>query len=107
MRRLSSAKGRLDLLGYYPGPVSLDGVRIRVWPWLFRLPGFRGYVGYAFWRTIVVARHDHDLLTHELCHIWQVQQAGRLRTTWAYLRHAYLDNPYEQEARRAVRETAP
>ena len=50
--------------------------------------------------------HDfsEDLLTHELCHIWQGQhRRWHLLWTWATTR--YARNPYELEARRAVAET--
>jgi hypothetical protein len=77
-----------------------------IWPWLFRIPGFRRYVGYAFWRTIAMRDQgfSEDLLTHELCHIWQGQhRRWHLLWTWATTR--YARNPYELEARRAVDET--
>ena len=38
---LARARARLDRLAYYPRPVRMDRVRIRIAPWLFRLPGFR------------------------------------------------------------------
>ena len=45
-----------------------------------------------------------DLLTHELCHIWQGQQRRwHVLRAWATTR--YASNPYELEARRAVAET--
>ncbi len=74
-RSLARAKARLDTLDYYPEPVRIDRVRIRVAPWFFRIPGFRRYHGYAFWRTILLrsAGASDDLVTHELCHIWQGQ----------------------------------
>ena len=73
---VARAKTRLDTLDYYPAPVRVDRVRIRAAPWFFRIPGFRRYHGYAFWRTILVRDADpsDDLVTHELCHIWQGQQ---------------------------------
>ena len=106
--RLLAAKARLDTLDYYyPEPVRLEGVRVLVWPWFFRwfFPQFDGLAWTA--RTIILRDLDHseDLLAHELCHVWQTQSDGWLRTTWAYLRYDYLDNPYEAEARRAVRDT--
>ena len=42
-----------------------------------------------------------DLLTHELCHIWQAQHHP-WDTTWKYVTTRYLENPYELEARAAV-----
>jgi hypothetical protein len=103
---LARAKARLDRLDWYPGPVRIERVRVVVAPWFFRIPGFRRYSGYALWRTILVRRVDvsDDLLTHELCHIWQGQQ----RPWHSMLKHlttGYRRNPYELEARRAVAET--
>ena len=43
LARRSRAKARLDTLDYYPEPVDLSRVRIRVAPWFFRIPGFRRY----------------------------------------------------------------
>ena len=103
---LARAKSRLDTLDYYPEPVRIDRVRIHVAPWFFRIPGFRRYRGYAFWRTILVrsAAASDDLVTHELCHVWQ----GQHRALDSMLKHLitrYKSNPYEIEARRAVAET--
>ena len=81
-----------------------------VWvaPWFFRLPKLRRYDGYALKRTILlrrpVAETPEDLITHELCHIWQQQhQRWRVLKTWATT--PYEQNPYELEARRAVAAT--
>jgi len=103
---VARAKARLDTLDYYPEPVRVDRIRIRVAPWFFRIPGFRRYHGYAFWRTILVksAEPSDDLITHELCHIWQGQHRA-LHTAWKHLTTRYRENPYEIEARRAVAET--
>jgi hypothetical protein len=103
---LERAKARLDRLDLYPEPVRIDRVRVRVAPWFFRVPGFRRFTGFALWRTILLKHADasDDLLTHELCHIWQVQHHP-WDTTLKYLTKRYLENPYEQEARRAVAET--
>ena len=103
---LSRAKARLDTLGYYSEPVRVDRVRIRVAPWFFRIPGFRRYRGYAFWRTILLKgpSPSDDLVTHELCHIWQGQHRP-WRMALTYLTTRYERNPYEREARWAVHET--
>ncbi|MGL6280248.1 MAG: hypothetical protein ACRC50_11920 [Gaiella sp.] len=45
--RLAQAKARLDRLGFYPTPVRIDGVRIVVAPWFFRLPYVRRFDGYT------------------------------------------------------------
>jgi hypothetical protein len=103
---LGRAKTRLDRLDYYPRPVRLEGVRVVVAPWLFRLPHLRRYTAYALWRTILVSRADvsDDLLTHELCHVWQGQNRP-LHMSFVHLTTRYRSNPYELEARRAVIET--
>jgi hypothetical protein len=105
---LERAKARLDTLDWYPEPVRIDRVRVCVAPWFFRIPGFRRYHGYAFWRTILL-KHEgasDDLITHELCHIWQ-RQRRPLHMTWKHLTTRYRSNPYELQARRAVIETQP
>jgi hypothetical protein len=105
---LARAKARLDRLDLYPEPVRIEKVRVVVAPWFFRIPGFRRYAGYALWRTILLKRPDasDDLLTHELCHIWQGQHRP-LHVTYAHLTTRYRSNPYELEARGAVAETRP
>ena len=103
---LARAKARLDTLDFYPEPVRVDGVRIRVTPWFFRIPGFRRYRGYALWRTILLKSPtpSDDLVTHELCHVWQGQHRA-LHLSWKHLTTRYRSNPYEIEARRAVEAT--
>ena len=78
-------------------------MRVVVAPWFFRLPGFRRFTAYALWRTILLrsADVDDDLLTHELCHVWQLQHRP-LAMPVSYFVHGYARNPYEAEARRAV-----
>jgi hypothetical protein len=100
---LRRAKARLDTLSLYPRPVRTDRVRIRVAPWFFRLPQLRRYHGYALVRTILLRRADasDDLITHELCHVWQMQHRP-VRVVLTYLTTRYRRNPYEAEARRAV-----
>jgi hypothetical protein len=105
---LARAKARLDRLDLYPRPVRLE--RVRVWhiPWLFRLPWFRRFDGYAAW-PLILLRHplretSDDLLCHELCHVWQMQHRP-LRMPLSYLRTGYARNPYEAEARAAVEST--
>jgi hypothetical protein len=101
--RLARAKARLDTLDLYPRPVRVERVRVLVAPWLFRLPFLRRYHGYALVRTILVRRRDasDDLVTHELCHVWQMQHRP-VHVVWTYLTTRYRRNPYELEARRAV-----
>jgi hypothetical protein len=103
---LARAKARLDELDYYLRPVRLERVRVAVAPWFFRIPGFRRYTGYALWRTILLKQRSasDDLVTHELCHIWQMQHRP-WHVTFTHLTTRYRQNPYELEARRAVAQT--
>jgi len=107
-RRLAAARARLDRLELYPRPVRADGVRLVTLPWLFRLPYMRRFNGYALWKTILLrrplAQTSDDLLTHELCHIWQGQHR-RWHMLVAYVLTRYEVNPYEVEARAAVAAT--
>jgi hypothetical protein len=79
-------------------------VRVLVWPWLFLLPWFRRFDGYSALNTIAlrepVEQAGNGLVTHELCHVWQMQHKP-LRMPLSYLR-GYARNPYELEAQRAV-----
>ena len=105
---LERAKARLDRLHLYPEPVRIEGVRVWVVPWFFRLPKLRRYDGYALKRTILlrrsVAETPDDLITHELCHVWQ-QQHERWRVLRAWATTRYEENPYELEARQATSAT--
>jgi len=81
-----------------------------VLPALFRFPWFRRFDGYAAWNLIVLRRppdevSGDDLLTHELCHVWQLQHHP-VAMPLSYVRHGYARNRYEDEARRAVALTA-
>jgi hypothetical protein len=104
---LLQAKSRLDELDLYRRPVSLRGVRIWVTPWLFRLPWFRRFDGYAAHWTILLRSRAHladdDLVAHELCHVWQMQHHP-VRMPLSYLVVGYDENPFEREARRAARQ---
>jgi hypothetical protein len=105
---LARAEARLDRLDLYARPVSIRPVRIWVVPWLFRLPWFRRFDGYAAHWTILLRSpaflEDDDLVTHELCHVWQMQHHP-VRMPLSYVLHGYGANPYEREAARAVTET--
>jgi hypothetical protein len=111
---LERAKARLDRLDFYPEPVDLRGMRILVTPWLFRVPGFTRFRGYATRHLILLKRPnvDEDLVVHELCHVWQLQLRP-LRVWLSYVRPStfsrnrsgYRANRYEVEARRAVEMT--
>jgi hypothetical protein len=103
--RLRAAQARLNRLSFYPRPVRAEHVRVIVAPWLFRLPWFRRFDGYAAHATILLRREprpeDEHLLVHELCHVWQMQHRP-LRMPLSYLLVGYGRNPYELQARRAV-----
>jgi hypothetical protein len=75
-----------------------------VWPWLFRLPWFRRFDGYSAWNAVMlrlpVEEAGDDLVTHELCHVWQMQHHP-IRMPLSYL-GGYAHNRFEVEARRAV-----
>ena len=103
---LERAKARLDRLALYPEPVRIDRVRVLVLPLFFRLPGYTRFHGFTLSRTILVRRPDvsDELITHELCHVWQMQHQP-VRATVAWFRFPYRENPYEIEARRATAET--
>jgi hypothetical protein len=107
-RALEAAKARLDRLTLYPRPVSLRRVRLVVAPRLFLLPWFRRFDGYATHVAIFVRSQallaEGDLVTHELCHVWQMQHRP-VRMPLSYVLRGYAENPYELEARRSVEET--
>jgi hypothetical protein len=104
---LARAKARLDTLDWWPRPVRIRGVYVVVTPWLFRLRPWRRYDGFATHRVIFLRRPDlsDDLVTHELCHVWQMQHRP-LRMPLSYLRTGYDRSPYERQAREAARRTA-
>ena len=102
---LERARARLEPLALYPRPLRMRFVRIVVAPWLFRLPWFRRFVGYTMWDLILLKQPlgetSDDLVTHELCHVWQMQHHP-LRMPLSYLYRGYARNPNEIEARAAV-----
>jgi hypothetical protein len=101
---LLRAKERLDRLALYPRPVRIERVRLVVAPALFRVPWLSRFDAYATHLVIAFrsaeASRDEDLVTHELCHVWQMQHHP-LRMPLSYLR-GYERNRYEREARRAA-----
>jgi hypothetical protein len=106
---LGAAAARLRAVDLYPRPVRTGKVRIVHAPWFFRLPGLRRFHGYELLRWILVRRPLHevseDLVTHELCHVWQLQHRPLF---WlSYLWQGYRGNAYEIQARRAVELTRP
>jgi hypothetical protein len=106
--RLAQAKRRLDTLALYPEPVRMRRVRLVSAPWLFRLPWFRRFDGYTMWDLILVRepveQASDDLVTHELCHVWQMQHHP-LAMPLSYLYRGYAENPNEVEARAAAAAT--
>jgi hypothetical protein len=106
---LTCAKARLDRLDLYPRPVSVRSVHIWVVPWLFRLPWFRRFDGYSAHWTILLRSPaflaDDDLITHELCHVWQMQHHP-VRMPLSYVLLGYDGNPYEREARLVTEQTS-
>lgn len=77
------------------------GLALRVGGWCL---GRRTVSGITLWRTIALAPGvalDPALLLHELRHVRQFEEdpAFPLRYLWRSLRHGYLDNPYEADAR--------
>ena len=74
-----------------------------VTPWLFRLPWFRRFDGYAVHGAILLRSTDwtEDLVVHELCHVWQMQHRPFVMPL-SYLLSGYWNNPYERQARAAV-----
>jgi hypothetical protein len=102
---IERAAARLAPLALYPRPLDTRRVRILHVPWLFRLPWFRRFHGYNMAHLILLKRPlaevADDLVTHELCHVWQ-DQDHRLRMWSSYLFGGYADNPHEREARRAA-----
>jgi hypothetical protein len=105
--RLVAAKARLDRLDWWPRPVRIRRVRVVVTPWLFRLRPWRRFDGFATHFVIFLRRADvpDGLVTHELCHVWQMQHRP-LRMPLSYVRTGYRRSPYERQAREAARRTA-
>jgi hypothetical protein len=106
--KLAHAKARLDTLALYPEPVRMRRVRLLSTPWLFRLPWFRRFDGYTMWDLILlrapVEEASNDLVTHELCHVWQMQHHP-VAMPLSYLYRGYSENPNEVEARAAAERT--
>jgi hypothetical protein len=94
-----------------------EGVRLRRSPWLTRLAGGllggrRRVAAVTLGRTIVLApdaRPSRRLLRHELAHVrqWRDSRWFPVRYVLAHVRHGYVDNPYEIEARAAEATGAP
>ena len=96
----------MDSLDWWPRPVRVAGVRLVTAPWFFRLPGLSRFDGYALHRVILIRSDDvpDDLVTHELCHVWQMLHRP-VRMPLSYLGTGYARNQYERQARAAVAAT--
>ena len=107
---LERARVRLDRLSLYPKPVRTKHVRIVTAPWFFRLPRFRHFDGFTAYSLILLRdRPGHgtasdDLITHELCHVWQMQHKP-IAMPLSYLYQGYWKNQHEVEARKAAADT--
>jgi hypothetical protein len=106
---LRAAAARLATLDFYPQRVRTRRVRIVHAPWFFRLPWLRRFAGYELWWWILLRDPledvSVDLVVHELCHVWQLQQHPLF---WlSYLWQGYAGNEYEAQARLAVELTRP
>ncbi|MGH2969700.1 MAG: hypothetical protein ACRDK0_11645 [Solirubrobacteraceae bacterium] len=105
---LARARRRLAQLDFYPASVRMRHVRIIHAPCLFRIPGVRRFGGYEVGPLILVKRPleevSNDLVTHELCHVWQDQH--RRTYMWlSYLWQGYRHNEHELEARQCTART--
>ena len=102
-----AAKARLDRLDWWPRPVRIERVRILTVPLAFRLPWLSRFDGFAMHRVILLRSRDAsiDLITHELCHVWQMQHRP-LRMPLSYVRTGYAGNGYERQARAAAESTS-
>jgi hypothetical protein len=109
-RHLAAARDRLARLTFHPRPVRMRHVRIVHAPWFFRIPGLRRFAGYEAGPLILIKRPlaevSNDLITHELCHVWQLQHRP-LYMPLSYVWQGYRDNEHEIEARAAARRTRP
>ncbi|CAN5791511.1 hypothetical protein BH11GEM1_BH11GEM1_28970 [soil metagenome] len=65
--------------------------------------------GITLWNTVCLAPHAvlaPELLLHELRHVHQFDSDALfpLRYFWGSVRHGYIDNPYEADARAFARQ---
>ena len=99
-----------QLLAQYPelegAAWRRGGLALRVGGWCL---GRASVSGITLWRTVWVAPGvalAPELLLHELRHIHQFESDALfpLRYVWCSLRHGYIDNPYEGDARAFARQ---
>jgi hypothetical protein len=77
------------------------GIALRIGGWCI---GRATVSGITIWRTIFLAPSaplEPELLLHELRHVHQFEADPLfpLRYLWRSVRHGYIDNPYEADAR--------
>ena len=93
------------LLAQYPELAEAswrrDGLALRIGGWCL---GRQTVAGITLWRTVWISSGvvlDPELLLHELRHVHQFQADPifALRYAWYSVRHGYVDNPYEADAR--------
>ena len=82
------------------------GLALRVGGWCL---GRASVSGITLWRTVWLAPDAvlaPELLLHELRHVHQFASDALfpLRYVWRSLRHGYIDNPYEADARAFARQ---
>ena len=100
-----------------PDGLIPEGVVLREGSLIPRIGGLLARMGapaaaVTLGRTIVVspgARLSRELLVHELTHVrqWRADPLFPVRYTLATLRHGYMNNPYEVEARQAAAAQLP
>ena len=108
---------RIPPPGGIPDGLIPEGVVLREGSLVPRIGGLLARMGapaaaVTLGRTIVVspgARLSRELLVHELTHVrqWRADPLFPVRYTLATLRHGYLNNPYEVEARQAAAAQLP
>ena len=77
------------------------GLALRIGGWCLAR---RTVSGITLWRTVWISAHialEPELLLHELRHVHQFEADPLfpLRYLWRSVKHGYVDNPYEADAR--------
>jgi len=86
-------------------------MQVKIWPWLFKIPPFKGHQGAVIGRWIIMAYHSDGLLKHEMVHQKQMDRLTVLGFYCLYFfywvrglikyrdkRKAYRENPLKKEA---------
>ena len=98
-----------QLLAQYPelsgATWRRGGVALRIGGWCL---GRATVSGITLWNTVCLAPNvvlGPELLLHELRHVHQFHSDALfpLRYIWCSVRHGYIDNPYEADARAFAR----